>query len=59
MIGAILAGFEEVVGIEMTDKYIPIAESRLKWWSQWPGWGQTDVDKILANDDEDGQLSLF
>lgn len=49
MIGAILAGFEEVVGIESNPDYHAIAEARLAWWAQWPGWGQTDVDKILAS----------
>jgi hypothetical protein len=33
MIGCILAGWEEVVGIEMTAEYIPIAEARLAYWS--------------------------
>lgn len=62
MIGAILAGWEEVTGIEKTPAYIPIAEKRLAWWSQWPGWGQADVDKILASlsTEQDGrQLNLF
>lgn len=72
-IGSVLAGWEEVVVIEkypLPDKpisqenpdYIGIARARLAWWSQWPGWGQTDVDKILASLREDvpaEQLSLF
>ena len=48
MIGAILAGWDEVTGIEQSADYITIAEARLRWWSQWPGWGQTDIEKILA-----------
>ncbi len=59
MIGAILAGWEEVVGIEREANYVRIAEARLKWWSQWPGWGQTDVDKILATREIEEQLKLF
>lgn len=62
MIGAILAGFEEVVGIDSNPNYHEISKARLAWWSQWPGWGQTDVDKILASLGEDvppEQLSLF
>lgn len=62
MIGALLAGWDEVIGVEMSAAYCEIAESRLAWWSQWPGWGQTDVDVILAastKEEEAGQLSLF
>lgn len=33
MIGGMLAGWEQIVGIEMTEEYIPIAEERLKYWS--------------------------
>ena len=33
MIGCVLAGWEEVVGVEMTEKYIPTAEARLAYWS--------------------------
>lgn len=49
MAGAILAGWEEVTGIESNPDYHEISKARLAWWSQWPGWGQTDVDKILAS----------
>lgn len=38
MIGAYLAGWDEIVGVELTPEYIPIAESRLKWWSQYPDY---------------------
>lgn len=33
MIGAILSGWEEVVGIEMDAEYCKIAEQRIKYWS--------------------------
>lgn len=61
MIGALLAGWDEVIGVELDkDKdYTSIACRRLSWWSQWPGWGQTDVDKILAVSEDKAQLSLF
>lgn len=62
MVGCILAGWEEVIGIESNAAYVQISEARLRWWSQWPGWGQTDVDAILAADkdkEDDRQLSLF
>ena len=36
MIGAGLAGWEEVIGIEMEKEYIEIAEARLKYWTQLP-----------------------
>lgn len=61
-IGAMLAGFEEIVGIEQSEQYCSIARARLRWWSQWPGWGQTDVDAILAaagKEEGTGQMSLF
>lgn len=32
MIGASLAGWEEIVGIEMEEEYVEIAEARLKHW---------------------------
>lgn len=63
MIGAILAGWDEVTGIEQSADYVSIAEARLRWWSQWPGWGQTDADKILAaiepNKSQAVQMELF
>lgn len=71
MIGATLAGWDEVDGIEMmplpdepisktNPDYVGICEARLAWWSQWPGWGQTDVEVILSTvSEEDGQLSMF
>ena len=43
MIGGLLAGFEEIVGIEQSAAYCALAEKRLEWWrtqdqpSLWPG----------------------
>jgi len=33
MIGALQAGWEEVIGVELTEEYIPIAEARIKYWT--------------------------
>lgn len=32
MIGAMQAGWDEIIGIELSEEYIPIAEARLKYW---------------------------
>lgn len=34
MIGGILAGWEDITGIELTEEYIPIALDRLKYWEK-------------------------
>lgn len=34
MIGAMLAGWEEIVGVELTEEYIPIAEARFSYWKK-------------------------
>jgi len=48
MIGAHLAGWEEVVGIEMSQEYCDIGEMRLDWWRRASREaGTTDVKKIL------------
>lgn len=36
MIGALLAGFEEIVGIEMDAGYCKIGEARMKYWASRP-----------------------
>ena len=36
MIGALQAGWEEVIGVELTEEYIPIAEARIKHWTKEP-----------------------
>lgn len=64
MIGALLAGWDEVTGIEKGEEYHKIGLKRLEWWTQWLKWGQTDVDTILASiekkDEEEGkQLDFF
>jgi DNA modification methylase len=32
VIGAMQAGWDEIQGVELTDKYIPIAEARIEYW---------------------------
>lgn len=67
MIGAMLAGWSEIVGIEMTPTYIPIAQARLDWWSQFETYDQAkarydslnEAQKFHAEQKEAGQLSLF
>ena len=50
MIGAMLAGWEDVVGVELTPEYIPIAEARLSFWSGWKEKGFTDPATILKKE---------
>jgi site-specific DNA-methyltransferase (adenine-specific) len=65
MIGAILAGWEEVVGVELLQENVDIARPRLAWWQQWLDLGCDDVDTILSDgikleqETPTEQLSLF
>ncbi len=36
MIGAMLAGWEEIEGVELTDEYLPIAKARIDYWKAKP-----------------------
>lgn len=48
MIGAMLAGWDEVIGIEISAMYTEIAQARLEWWEKVSNQAHTtDVDKIL------------
>lgn len=64
-IGAILTGFEIVLGIEQEEDYCHLARERLTWWAEWLKHGQADVETILraAKQDRDvvesGQRRLF
>jgi DNA modification methylase len=42
MIGAHFAGWDEVVGIEREDEYIPVAEARLKWWGGFKTYAEAE-----------------
>lgn len=61
MIGALLAGWDEVVGIEMEPEYVAIAEARLAYWTQK---GSLQKDKptqreATAKAEEGAQEPLF
>ena len=49
-IGAALAGWPNITGIELTEEYIPIANQRLKFWSGWKEKGYSDPKEILKLD---------
>ncbi len=60
MIGAALAGWDEVVGIEMTPEYLPIAEARLVWWTAHPGEVEGDAfEAARASAPGKKQLTIF
>jgi hypothetical protein len=46
-IGALLAGFDEIVAVEMEADYCDIGRERMAWWEQSMRWGLTDVEVIL------------
>ena len=49
MIGAMLAGWDEVVGVEMSPEYVAIARARLVWWEKIKDQIRSnDIRKILA-----------
>ena len=47
MIGCLLAGWDEVVGIEITPAYAAIADVRIAGWYEFIRYGQQDVNAIL------------
>lgn len=49
IIGALLAGWDEVIGVEITPAYSAIAHERVAYWHEWIQYGQRDVDAILAS----------
>jgi len=54
-IGAMMAGWEDIVGVELTPEYIPIAEARIKYWeTRMKGTELVDLDstqKICGTQD--------
>jgi len=64
-IGAMLAGWDEIIGIEQSSHYADIARARCAWWQSKMEETGGDVDKIIdvwqkeERAREDGQLSLF
>lgn len=49
MIGALLAGWEEVVGIELLRENVTVARARIAWWQKWVEMGCNDVGTILGD----------
>jgi len=46
-IGAMLAGWEEVVCVELIQDYCAISEARLAWWADWLAYTGVDDPKEL------------
>jgi len=44
MIGAQLAGWDDIIGIEADPQYVAIAESRLRFWSGFNGQSFSDIE---------------
>lgn len=60
MIGAHLAGWEKITGIELESDHVAIARSRLEWWrTAARRLMTTDVETILRLEDEASMPSLF
>lgn len=61
MIGALLAGWEEIVGVELEAEHVRIAEARLAYWQQRRHEFGDPSKPIAASlsDAPDGQLDLF
>lgn len=62
MIGAMLAGWEHVQGVELDAQHIEIARARLAYWQQrrWELMNPaSDITVKAAPDAPDGQLTLF
>lgn len=61
MIGAMLAGWEEVIGVELESDHVAIAEARLAYWRQRMyeyGDPAREIRATLA-DAPDGQIDMF
>jgi site-specific DNA-methyltransferase (adenine-specific) len=42
MIGAHLAGWKNITGIELTEEYIPVAKARLDWWTRFENYAEAE-----------------
>lgn len=60
-LGALLAGWEEVIGVEMMPEYCRIAQARIAYWQQMRHRLHNDAPIRVKIKDQlpDGQLSLF
>jgi site-specific DNA-methyltransferase (adenine-specific) len=56
MIGAHLAGWRNLTGIEMTETYIPVAHRRLAWWTRFDSYGMA---KTHHQNHAPNQMTLF
>lgn len=61
MIGAMLAGWEEVIGVELESDHVAIAEARLAYWRQRMHEYGDPAREIRAtlSDAPDGQIDMF
>lgn len=62
MIGAKLAGWEEVVGVELEEEHIKIAQARLAYWEQMKykiTEASAEINVKISNKADDGQLEMF
>lgn len=48
-IGALLAGWDEIVAVEMEPSYAAIGRDRMEWWADQIGYGCVDPEAILRN----------
>ena len=63
MIGAGLAGWDFVQGIEQSSEYAATAWARLEWWARYHGWDaeaamEAAAARFAAPKVPDGQLAL-
>lgn len=62
IIGAMLAGWDEIVGVEIMPEYVELAQPRVDWWTNVLQYGATEVNEIIQAWDleqEGDQLKLF
>jgi len=69
MIGCLLAGWDEVVGIEKDAGYVAVARARLEWWRRAIGKYGTPLEPKLVLEEKSrsrfppapvlGQMEMF
>lgn len=55
MIGALLAGWEDVLGIELEREYADIARARLAWWTYQP---RDVAEQVISAGENDSEVQL-
>lgn len=58
-IGAHLAGWEEIEGVELTKEYIPINEARVKYWQKRGDISRKPKNSLPANVKNPNQMELI